>query len=292
MILSLLRRLRHGPLRFLNPVWILLGRLFRAIIGRSGLFVSQDIGGYGPFRLDVRYAFSDFSQWGADRHNDGFSGCVEACRSASCVFDIGAHIGLVSLPMASVLPASARLISFEPSEANRNLLRRHVERNGLGGTVTIEETLVGEECRNDVPFFEMDDPSGMNSVAATSKTDQYRQVSKQQTSVDAYCKEHGLLPSLMKIDVEGAEIGVLRGAAKTVERAQPVIYLSYHPRHVESMGYSVDDLSTFLDRVNYECRHVDGSPVETFALREYVLSPKHSGGPAHSSGDGENARCH
>jgi len=250
------------------------GNLFRGLLGRTGLFVSQNIGGHGPFKMDIRYAFSNFSSWGADRHNDGFTACIEACRGKSCVFDIGAHIGLVSLPMASAVSDGGIVVSFEPGAANRRLLKRHAERNGLDEIIRVEDKLVGAEPLHDVMFYEMDAASGMNSVAVTSKSGTYRQVKKEQISVDAYCEENDLKPELIKIDVEGAEIGVLNGAKKTITAFKPTIFLSYHPRHVKQMGHSADDLISILAELDYTYRHVDGSMVESFSLREYVLTPE------------------
>ena len=70
--------------------------------------VSHRVGPYGPFRLDGHFAFSDFEHWGAVGHHRGFETCVEAARGARCVLDVGAHIGLVSLPASRALAPGGR----------------------------------------------------------------------------------------------------------------------------------------------------------------------------------------
>lgn len=274
MILHTLRKLRHGPLKFLGPFWVLCGSAFRKLLGQTGLFVEQSIGGYGPFHLDIRFAFSNFSSWGEDRHNDGFKACIEACRGKNCVFDIGAHIGLVSLPMASVLAPGGFVVSFEPAMANRTLLARHALRNHLSDTIRIEDGLIGEESGTEVAFHESSYASGMNSIATGVVDDSYHTVCKQQVSLDDYCFRHNFEPEIIKIDVEGAEIGVLNGARRILKKTRPIIFLSFHPKHVKKMGHSVADLDDILSGINYTCRHVDGSDVEKFALREYILIPE------------------
>ncbi len=122
VLLATLRRLRHGPLRRFDAIWLPLGRLHRWLVRVLGWSapVKQSIGRYGPFLLDAQFAFSDFAGWGGG-HNEGFAACIEACRGRRCVIDVGAHVGLVALPMASVIAAGGVVVAFEPAAANRAL---------------------------------------------------------------------------------------------------------------------------------------------------------------------------
>jgi len=52
-----------------------------------------------------------------------------------------------------------------------------------------------------------------------------------------------------------------------------VIFLSVHPGQISQMGSSLQELTDILETLDYTCTHVDGTPVEGFALREYVLKP-------------------
>ena len=273
-MIATLRRLRHGPLSGLGPLWVPLGRLYRLALRVVGSNRSADtrIGPYGPFRLDARFAFSDFEHWGG-AHNDGFAMCIEACRGKRCVIDIGAHIGLVSVPVASVLADSGRIVCFEPATANRRLLERHLTLNGLAQRATVGHRLVGERDMDQVPFFEMTSASGTNSIARGAVGDDYRQVERAQVTLDTYCVHHDLEPEVLKIDVEGAELAVLRGARNVLTRCRPQIFLSVHPRHIAALGESVDDLAALIAELGYDCRDCDGQRVEAFVLREYILSP-------------------
>ncbi len=275
-MITLLRRLRHGPLRALGPAWVQLGRGYRRLVGGLGLSVRQRIGPYGPFRLDARFAFSDFEHWGQG-HNDGFTACVEACRGRRCVLDVGAHIGLVSLPVAAVLAPDGLLIAFEPAAANRRLLRRHLELNGLSERVKVEAALVGAECLDEVLLHESGEVSGMNSLAA--REGDYRPVAHRQLSLDHYCGRNGLAPEVIKIDVEGAELGVLEGAREVLQRCRPQIFLSVHPWHIARLGRSTEELAALIDELEYDCRTADGGAVTEFGLREYHLVPRTRAAP-------------
>lgn len=272
-MLSLLRYLRHGPLKRFSPLWLWFGGIYRRCVNGSNLAVRQHIGPYGPFRLDARFAFSNFSQWGG-AHNDGFRDCVEACRGKHCVIDVGAHVGLVSLPAMAVMDPRGKLIAFEPATANRELLLRHLVLNGFDGRASVESDLVGEEDQVDVRFFEMGEHTGMNTVVPGAMDARYEPVSRQQVTLDTYCARHGLVPEVIKIDVEGAELGVLNGARATLASCRPLIFLSVHPRQIALLGQSIEMLAKLIESLNYNCHHVDGSPVKSFALREYILTPR------------------
>ena len=83
--------------------------------------------------------------------------------------------------------------------------------------------------------------------------------------LDDYCTEHGLAPSAVKIDVEGAEMSVLAGAAQTLARHRPTIFLSTHGPgvHAASLG--------FLRGLGYGVRPILGDDVESAA--EVLATP-------------------
>jgi FkbM family methyltransferase len=272
VLISTLRRLRHRSPRRLAPAWTALGALYRRAVAGRGLVIRQSIGPYGPFRLDATFAFSNFARWGQG-HNDGFVACVEACRGRRCVLDVGAHIGLVTLPVASVLGPGGVVVGFEPAVANREVLAQHVRLNALADRVRIEPRLVGAEDDDEVTFFEMAGCSGMNSVVGPGGRRGYAAERRPQVTLDTYCERHRLVPEVIKIDVEGAEVDVLRGGRHTLRRCRPLVILSVHPRLMGRLGYSPADLRAELDAIGYGIHDVDGLPVERFQLREYVLSP-------------------
>jgi FkbM family methyltransferase len=274
-MLNVLRRARHGPLKSLHPLWIPLGRAYRRAVRDRQLSVRHTIGPYGPFTLDATFAFSNLGQWGHG-HNDGFVRCVEAARDRRCVIDVGAHIGLVSLPMASVISPAGVVIAFEPAARNRHYLERHLALNGLSGRVRIEASLVGESESDAVQFFEMEQVTGMHTIVPGALRNGARPTFRPQTTLDAYCARHGLVPEVMKIDVEGAELRVLRGARAVLQQCRPLIVLSVHPRHLGLLDETTEALAHLLHALAYDCLQADGQPVHRFALREYLLVPMES----------------
>jgi len=271
-ILAGLRRLRHGRLKPLDPAWRLLGRLYRHTWRTLGLggSAAHFIGRHGPFLLDAEFAFSDFSGWGAG-HNRGFEKCIEACRGKHCILDVGAHIGLLSLPASRVLAPGGTVYAFEPAAGNLAYLRRHLDGNGIGN-VEVVDCLVGAEDDPRAEFHERPGASGMNSVVARTKdADAYRLTIKPQITLDGFCRTRNLRPEVIKIDVEGAELMVLEGAAAILSQARPMVFLSLHPRELAMLGRTPEDVQRFVQGLGYRLLDMDGRPAQSFRLDEYLM---------------------
>ncbi|MBM3506241.1 MAG: FkbM family methyltransferase [Alphaproteobacteria bacterium] len=276
-MLALITRLRHGPLSHFSG-WTVAGRAYRSLQHRLGWprSASKRVGRYGPFQLDGRFAFSDYGNWGKG-HNSGFETCIELCRGKKCVLDIGAHIGLVSLPVSSVLAAGGRVFAFEPAEGNLHYLRRHVSLNRFAN-VEVVDCLVGSVERDEVSFFEEGGDSGLNSMARPTRTG-FAETKRRQVTVDGFCASRSLQPDVIKIDVEGAELDVLRGARNVLGFVRPRIVLSVHPRHMTAMGASVAELERFIRDCSYTVTTVAGGSASTLEFGEYLLNPSEEVAP-------------
>ena len=80
MVTRSLTRLRHGRLKRFKFIWTMLRPVYRSVIRfLPGFTVAKKIGPYGPFKLNRRFAFSNFNAWGGN-HNRGFEACIEASR--------------------------------------------------------------------------------------------------------------------------------------------------------------------------------------------------------------------
>ena len=230
--------------------------------------VEHYIGPYGPFRLDGYFAFSDFKNWGGN-HNNGFEPCIEACRSAKCFIDIGAHIGLVTLPAAKIMEGRGRVHAFEPSAVNLRFLQHHIAGNFLQN-ISVNDTLVGDED-SVVDFFETDYPNGQNSKVLTSRVAAYRRCKRAQVTLDGYVARKSIAPDIIKIDVEGAEIACGSGEHEKLALYKPIIFLSVHPAELAATSEGLDGLIKLIHQYGYRCYELDGSEAVHFRLAEYVL---------------------
>ena len=148
------------------------------------------------------------------------------------VFDIGANDGFVATHLAQMLAARGpKIYAFEPVPATFARLAQSVERLGLSDSV------------HPVPAAVVDAPgpvllcySERNSLLAQITSngvnprvgDKLAQASG--ITLDAYCASSAVLPKLVKIDAEGSEVAVLRGARELLSRPdRPAILFEYNP---------------------------------------------------------------
>jgi len=249
---------------------LLYRKLVLPLLNPNVFFVKKMIGPYGPFKFHPRFIFTDYSDWGKS-HNSGFRLCVEECKGKKCVFDLGGHIGLLSLPMSRSIAPSGKVYVFEPATENLKYLSSHLKINGIEN-VEIIDCLAGSSDRENVPFYEESDYGGLNSLVAIDKISHPRKVIRRQVSIDSFCKIRGLAPEVIKIDVEGAELDVLDGARKTIGKNKPVMFLSYHPKHLRMLGRTDDEFRAILDELGYCCLDTENKkPVQDLKRAEYLL---------------------
>jgi FkbM family methyltransferase len=139
----------------------------------------------------------------------------------SVCFDIGAHAGLYSL-LFSV--RAKRVFAFEPFPRNLSWLVRTLSINGAANVQVVPWALSGATGPTRFSAGEHNsegrlDPQGEHAVFAMT--------------CDMFCEFQEVRPHLMKIDVEGAEAQVLRGASETLRAAKPTLLLSTHGDQVK-----------------------------------------------------------
>jgi len=151
---------------------------------------------------------------------------LEILKPGQVVFDIGANIGYYTLLAARKVGPSGRVVAFEPSARNISYLYRHLTLNSAENVTlvpmacsdrtTLSRFLPGTNCatgrleRGDRPS-----ENGRFECAAT-------------VTVDEIVRELRLTPDVLKVDVEGGEEQVLKGAAQTLATARPFVLLGVH----------------------------------------------------------------
>ena len=263
----------HTKIRQLR---FLFGQLFRSLVKTivPNWTVRKKIGGWGYFAISAKFLFSDFSTWSGG-HNSGFDYLISSAQKKTCVFDVGAHIGITTLPLAQAVGSGGRVFAVEPSLQNRTFLNRHLEANKIEN-VTVLDCALTDHSGQAVTFFEMKDVSGMNGLLNNRSGMHSIQVSA--STLDQVASEFNVVPDLIKIDIEGAELACLKGAINTIQLYQPEIVLSVHPRQMQEMGNHVEELEVFLDQMGYDVVDIlSGSSADRpLGFGEYVLQAKSS----------------
>ena len=178
-------------------------------------------------------------------------------RPGDTVIDVGANIGAYSVLFAQWVGASGHVIAFEPAPETHGALLRLIERNGLTPRVTALQQAVSSQPGTAV--FSAAGASGANRLAAA---DGPATLLVETTTIDAVCGRLQVRPRLIKIDAEGAELDVLRGARATIAAAGPDLrlYLEIHPQLWPHFGATREAIEAELLSQQLRVVRLDGDP--------------------------------
>jgi transketolase len=173
---------------------------------------------------------------------------------AQVMLDIGANAGFIALRLARAEVGPALIHAFEPVPSTHSELLRNIALNRLEGRVVPHALALGAEP-GQVKFYV---PAFHGSVAASARplfaSDENREVSVQMCTLDQFAVQHSLERiDLVKCDVEGAELFVLRGGLSTIERTRPVLMLEMLRKWAKVYGYHPNDIVALLTPLGYRC---------------------------------------
>lgn len=174
----------------------------------------------------------------------------ENVTPGNTVLDIGGHIGLFAVTTARLVGESGKVFSFEPTPFTRRVLEAVVELNGLSNIVEVRSEAISSERGNTVFYDTGDTISNANSLVRTERS--RSEIPITLTSVDDFVEEKKLKIDCMKIDVEGVELDVLRGARNTFLEHRPAVRLGLHPPFIIQNGQSLVEIWDLLAEYNVE----------------------------------------
>lgn len=176
-------------------------------------------------------------------------------RPNDVFIDVGANIGVFTLIMAKRL-SSGTVHAFEPSPYHTEKLKSNLLLNQINNIHTHAFALSNVHHSSKLYFPPSVDGflnnTGMASLfqfdQASSRTEKIECV-----RLDDYAKSHGITCfSIMKIDVEGAEMDVLLGAIESIRRNRPHVVMEINLNHLQRAGRKVQEVIDFWFPLGYE----------------------------------------
>lgn len=233
------------------PVVARLQRMFfrRFLSGRSFLHTINAGPAKGlvyPITLPL-----DKAIWTGAYETEFAEAVASSVNHGDVCYDIGAYRGFFSGVFA--LAGAKRVIAFEPFPQNCAQLHRLALSNPQL-PLAIENVAVGRE--DGIAEFNVMPDSSMGKLASSSFQSEVPSAAVLKVSLrslDSLISERKYpAPQIMKIDVEGAELDVLRGAENTLKKDRPVLFIEAHSRTLAAectqllaaIGYRVDVLES------------------------------------------------
>ncbi|MEB3343708.1 FkbM family methyltransferase [Okeania sp.] len=181
-------------------------------------------------------------------------------RTNDCFIDIGAHIGYYSILAAKIVGNKGKVFAFEPELSNYQKILENINLNSLNN-IKLFNMAVGSETKETQIFVNQDNDGGhalwdvgqhpFNYKSLHNQTMQNTQLSK----LDNILSQAGDITNLkmIKIDTEGAELNVIKGAVNTISQYNvPYIICEINRFGLERMGTNETELRKFMNFLDYE----------------------------------------
>lgn len=167
--------------------------------------------------------------------------------------DVGANVGFYTVLMARALP-DRRVLAIEPTPAALGRLKSNLERNGVSDRTVIFEGAAAAAAGR-LPISVVDGREEYASLGALVHASVIGAANTTldiaATTLDALVAEHELAPGFIKIDVEGAEMSVLQGAAETLRVHRPVVLAELTAPLLEAQGTSAEAVLGLFREAGY-----------------------------------------
>lgn len=182
-----------------------------------------------PFHL-LSYTHKGYWFYGKHRETETMRRLAQLIRRSDTVFEVGGHIGYLTQFFARQVSHTGQIHVFEPGQQNQHFLRKNIARcmqcvhiNAAVTDYTGKATFYEENMGGFMNSLEADFASS-SDIARTQRSKLEVQARKVNTiTLDAYARAHNVWPAVLKIDVEGAELAVLRGGFQVLQAARSVM---------------------------------------------------------------------
>jgi FkbM family methyltransferase len=184
-------------------------------------------------------------------------------QAGDTAIDVGAHIGYFTMHMAGAVGASGRVYAFEPFEPNAKLVERSIVENRFDGRVTFRRAAVGAASGRATLTFPVETLNTGGAYLLRDGTAPLTGNLRAPVPLVALDDLDLQRPvRLIKMDAEGAEPQVLRGAARLLRDDRPIILSEVHPVQLErASGVTAAEFFEQLRKAGYQPQDLEGNPI-------------------------------
>ena len=210
------------------------------------------------YHVDTR----SFLEWRLFVYGD-YEGYVQRAmraylRPGDVVLDCGANVGIHACALARVVSPGGLVIAVEPVAELAERLERNRELNALDNVVLVRKA--ASAAAGEAPMFVASPDVANQGQGSLHRRPELLAATRTVAvdSVDGILREHGVRAlRLIKIDVEGHELGVLQGARESVVRWRPYVFFEYDRDAYEAAGTRWADVAELVaGEYGYELREL------------------------------------
>jgi len=271
--------IRRGVLRIINLRYFNYRKLFSNVTEGSLVVKIEDVG--GDFEIDARSEILQrilLSKGFEPETASAIKGNVNKGKDA---VNIGANVGIFTVMLANLIDNDRKVLAVEPTPLAFEYLGRNVTRNKLESKVIFYNGL----CVEKKGKYTLNVIRGMEEFSSIG--DSYFQsifnrpieeIEVEGETMDNLVINnnfHYLMePGTIVIDVEGAEMNVLKGARSTLDRFKPIIILEVHGDLLEKQNSSSEEVINYLTDAGYLVSNLTGGKIQHPFTGNIIAKPK------------------
>lgn len=174
-------------------------------------------------------------------------------RDTNIFFDVGANVGWVSL-LAHVYGTPSRVVLIDPNPLALTLAAGNLIMNDFSSNATLVKSFASDKPEKEVEFFTVGSGAAGSMYASHARTASTLKLSFRvpTTTLDDLSSTLGVVPDLIKIDVEGAESLVLDGAVKICKEKSIRVFVELHSNAQLSMVENASRILKWCETQGYE----------------------------------------
>jgi len=258
LLIRIARGIRHAPgINSLEPVWNLVRPAYQKILsafsGKRGFALSvKDV---CEIHVPASFLSGDIDALEIPMLRKFAPSCV----GDVCLYDVGASFGMHSLVAGERMSEKAEIHAFEPELIscaryweNTELLRRRFSVQLSRCFVSDTSTTSDRAKLSPLELFAESPALKKKEGHHLYLFDPARDKQIPQIRLDDYVRSGARAPTVIKCDIEGAELLLLKGAAETLRKHRPALFISLHPKLIGNFNYTEDDFFDFLRASQYE----------------------------------------
>ena len=179
-------------------------------------------------------------------------------KTGDVFYDIGANVGFFSIIAAKLVGEGGKVYAFEPGSENAKSIRHNGELNNFNQIEVIEKAVSNTSGTGE---FLLAKYSGGHALAtADAPPDLAGKVTVNLVSIDDLIASGQIEPpNFVKIDVEGAELDVLKGMTQTIKTYQPSVIYEVDDGDRAAYERKYQELANFFESFNYQVTQTENS---------------------------------
>lgn len=171
---------------------------------------------------------------------------IKVCKSAKCFIDVGTNLGFFTCVISKLYP-NIFVYGFEMDKNSFDLLRKNVKLNDVKN-VEINNLAISDK-EGQVYFKRQDQPDPTLSITSKKINET---IPAESISLDSFFEDKKIKPDVLKIDVEGSEMLILKGMKKLLTDFSLKLFIEIHPHRWQPFGTTFHELFSFLSDLGYQ----------------------------------------